>query len=101
MVNVPTRLQSLLTLELHERGGRARAELSIDDADIEAPVTQSDLQLPDLLDAQAERAAGRHSLRARRHADLRTRRRAGGPHLFAHRHHRDDPVAVVDYHDVI
>jgi hypothetical protein len=40
-------------------------------------------------------------LRARRHADLRTRRRASGPHLFAHRHHRDDPVAVVDYHDVI
>jgi hypothetical protein len=95
VIDVPTRLESLLALEFRQRGDRARAELPVHRADVEALRAQSHLHLTDLLNAQAERAC------RWRPAHLSAGRCASGADLVAGGHDGNDLVTAVDDHDVI
>src|SRR5262249_22000034 len=96
-VDPSAHLQPLLLLEHPQGSHGARPELAVYFSDLEALVPQRDLQLADFIHAQIERAG----CTALRRAERRTRGGAGGADLLTGRNDPDDPVAVIDDHDLV
>src|SRR5262249_33849391 len=92
-VDLARRLQAVLALERDQRLVGLRTELAVD-LDVKALAYQHLLHLADLFDAEVHGCAG---ARAHRSAVPVVEPRA----RCTDRNHRDDPVAVVDDHDVI